>query len=186
MKENWIEQGYKDFALTGPESLSVHHMASEMSVSRSTFYHYFGDLDVFIDSLLSRHWEICLEFNKAGKANCKQMMPDLYLALSEHPIPLQFSRQLFLNRQDPRFQFLFEKTYDSTAKTFGLKLFAEYIHIRMAETELLKLFKTLGDAWYARIDPNDLSAQAMQKHAEEVIDSLTTLINSDLYNKIKK
>jgi len=58
IKQKWIEKGYEHFALFGPENLSINKLSKEMGVSRASFYHYFGDMDIFIEKLLDMHWHI--------------------------------------------------------------------------------------------------------------------------------
>ncbi len=185
MKEQWLEHGYENFALEGPDQLSINQIAKRIGASRSNFYHYFGDTDMFIDRLLEKHWQISLEFNSQGKNTCRQMIPDLYEALAQHPIPLRFSRQLFTNRHIPRFNYLYEKTFDLNASAFGLDLFAAHLRLELPRADLHNLYKTLGEAWYSRLDPEDLSAATMQRHSEEVMASLSSLIKSDLFTTVK-
>jgi len=120
-RKKWLETGYRHFAEYGPENLSINKISKELGSSRASFYHFFGDIDVFIDELLAMHWKIALDFNRQGKAECKQLFPDLYNILAGHPIPLKFSIQLFRHRNTPAYNFLFIKTYESSAKEFLLK-----------------------------------------------------------------
>lgn len=186
MKEQWLEQGYEDFAIAGPDQLSINQIAKRINASRSTFYHYFGDIHIFIDRLLEQHWEVSVEFDSLGKTRCKRMIPDLYDTLSEYTIPLQFSRQLFINRHIPRYNYLFEKAYESSAKAFGVDLFAAHLELDLPREDLLNLYRTLGEAWYSRLDPEDLSSSTMQRHSEEVMASLSSLIKSDFYRAMKR
>ena len=186
MRKEWLEQGYKDFAEGGPENLSVNHMAKEIGSSRSSFYHHFGDLEIFLDSILEMHWEIVLEFNESGMARCKNLVPDLYELLAEYPIPLKFNRQLFHNRHIPRYNFLFNKAYQASGEAFLIKLFAIHIGIDTSSDNMEHLWLTLGEAWYSRLNPEDLSAQTMQQHAESILKDISTLIDSGLYSTLRK
>jgi len=182
----WIEKGYIHFALYGPENLSINRLSKEIGSARASFYHYFGDIDIFIEELLDMHLQICQQFNVRGARECKKLFPDLYLLLEQYPIPLQFSRQLFLNRSYPAFNYLFTNTYNASAKVFILKLFFEQYGLHHINTDSYNLWLTVGESWYSRLDANNLSAAKMQQLAEEIIDSVLKFASSDLYSKMQE
>ena len=181
----WLETGYRHFAEYGPEKLSINKLSKELNSSRASFYHYFGDIDVFIDELRAMHWGIALEFNKRGRSECKQFFPDLYVLLAEHPVPLKFSIQLFRHRNTPAYNYLFLKTYESSAKSFILKLFKKKYKLDQPENELLKLWLTVGETWYSRLTLEDLSAITLQENAEEILDTVVRFAGSQLYEQFK-
>lgn len=185
MKEKWLEKGYEHFAEYGPDKLSVNQLSNQLNTSRASFYHYFGDIDIFIDELLAIHWSISQDFNEQGAEICQNFIPDLYHLLSQYPIALRFSRQLFQYRYVPKYNMVYIKTYESSAYAFLLKLFAAHLGIDRPKDEVYSLWLTLGEAWYSRLNPEDLSQQSMQNIAEDVLDSLSSLINSDMYAIIK-
>lgn len=184
-REKWLETGYRHFAESSPGNLSINRLSKELGASRASFYHYFGDIDVFIDELLAMHWKIALDFNRQGKAECKKLFPDLYNILAEHPIPLKFSIQLFRHRNTPAYNFLFIKTYESSAQDFVLKLFAEEYNLNQSESDMLKLWTTVGETWYSRLTMEDLSAATLQRHAEEIMDAVVQFVRSQLYEQFR-
>jgi len=186
VKEQWLEQGYQDFALNGPDNLSINLIGREIGASRSSFYHHFAEIDIFIDELLEMHWSICLAYIEAGKASCKTLIPDLYDLLATYPIPLQFSRQLFRHRHIPRFNYLFAKTYDLSWDAFVMDLFSRHMNLQEPHGDLKQLFVTLGEAWYSRLDPKDLSAATLRQHAEDILKDLSNFIGSDIYSTLRK
>jgi len=42
-RQLWIEKGYEQFALYGPNHLSINQLSKEVGFSRASFYHHFGD-----------------------------------------------------------------------------------------------------------------------------------------------
>ncbi|WP_289030965.1 TetR/AcrR family transcriptional regulator [uncultured Algoriphagus sp.] len=181
MKEAWIEEGYRQFALNGPKLLSINSLSEKVGISRASFYHHFGDMDVFIQELLMVHWKIVTEFNESGKS-VKRLFPDFYQFLAEYPIPLQFNMQLFHNRSIPEYNLLFIKNYEASAKSFLLDLFAKQFALSMDSKELYDLWLTVGEAWYSRITKDDLSASCLQAHGEEIMTSVMRLTKSQLYS----
>lgn len=186
LKQKWIEKGYEHFALYGPENLSINKISKEIGSSRASFYHHFGDIEVFIEKLLDMHWRMSQQFCSFGARECENYFPDLYLLLEQYPIPLKFSKQLFLNRNIPAFNYLFMKTYNASASAFILKLFAKQFGLHQNDEDTYNLWLTVGESWYSRLDINNLSAKKMQKLAEEIMNSVLKFISSGLYSKMQK
>ncbi len=178
-KQKWIEKGYEHFALYGPDNLNINKISKDIGLARTTFYHYFGDLEIFIDELLNRHWKICLEFSVTASKECKKLFPDVYILLEQYPIPLKFSKQLFLNRHILSFNYLFVKAYGYHANHFALKLFSEQFNLNQTEEDLTNLWTTVGESWFSRLDVNDLSAKTMQLLAEGIIKSVLKFTSSN-------
>jgi len=184
-KQIWIEKGYEHFALFGPEKLSINKISKEIGSSRASFYHHFGDIEVFIEELLDMHWQIHQQFFSVGALECKKLFPDLYLLLEKYPLSLQFTKQLFLNRNIPAFNYIFDKAYSVTAKTFALKLFSKQFDLHYNDEDTFNLWLTVGESWYSRLDTNNLSAVKMQQLAEEIMNSVLKFVSSDLYSKMR-
>ncbi|MCD4736050.1 MAG: hypothetical protein K8R53_08410, partial [Bacteroidales bacterium] len=115
---------------------------------------------------------------------CKKFFPDLYLLLEQYPIPLKIRIQLFLNRNNPAYNYLFMKAYNASAGAFTLKLFSEQFGLHYNNEDTYNLWLTVGESWYSRLDPNNLSAVKMQQLAEEIMNSVLKFISSDLYSKM--
>jgi len=185
-KAKWLEIGYKHFAEYGPKNLSVNKISREVGASRASFYHYFGDIGIFIDELLTMHWHIVEQFNKMGKEKCQNLFPDLYALIAEYPVSHLFNMQLFHARSTPEFNFLFIKTYETIAKAFALKLFAREYQLDQFESEVSNLWLTVGETWYSRLTPQDLSASTLQRHAEEIMKTVSSFMNSRLYSTLRE
>lgn len=183
-KDIWLECGYKHFALYGPKNLSVNKISREIDSSRASFYHYFGDTDIFIEELLAMHWQIIENFNKTGAEYCSNLYPDLYNFLANFTTELQFNLQLFHNRENPTFNYLFLKSYYTSAKAFTLKLFIDHCNLKQSKSDIYNLWLTIGETWYSRLDPNDLSAATLQKTSEEILQSVMNFVKSDLYSSL--
>lgn len=185
-KEKWLEIGYRHFAEYGPENLSVNKISQEIGASRASFYHYFGDTGIFIDELLTKHWHIVEGFNEMGGAKCQNLFPDLYALIAEYPVPHLFTIQLFHSRSRPEFNFLFIKSYEAISKAFALKLFAREYQLNQFDSEVYNLWLTIGETWYSRLSPQDLSASSLQKHAEEIIKTVFDFMNSSFYSSLRE
>jgi len=185
-KQLWIEKGYEHFALYGPGNLSINKLSKEIGSVRASFYHHFGDIEIFIEKLLDMHWQISQQFCSAGALECKKFFPDLYLLLEQYPITLKFSIQLFLNRNNPAYNYLFMKAYNASARAFILKLISEQFGLHHNDEDIYNLWLTVGESWYSRLNPDNLSAVKMQQLAEEIINPVLKFMSSDLYSKLQK
>jgi AcrR family transcriptional regulator len=183
-KLKWLEEGYRQFADYGPDKLSINQISKEIGSSRASFYHYFGDIDVFIDELLSMHWKIIEAFHEVAKKRCTKLVPDLYNELARHPESLRFNLQLFHNRHIPDYNYIFIRTYETGAKAFALKLFKAHFKLKLDDHEAYKLWLTLGEAWYSRLDPNDLSHESIRKHGEDILKTVRQFMTSELYKRL--
>lgn len=183
-RQLWIEKGYEQFALCGPEYLSINKLSKSIGFSRASFYHHFGDIDVFKETLLELHWQIALQFNELGKEKCTKLFPDLYDILEQNPIVLQFSLQLFRHRSQPAFNYIFLKTYQASAKSFALELFRKHFDLTQSTNEVYLLWLTLGEAWYSRLDPEDLTSETLQKHSLEILEIFFLFKGSSLHTKV--
>lgn len=96
-KEIWIKTGYEIFALSGQSGLKIEPLARTVGISKSSFYHHFADLDIFIDFLLKHHIEQSyIMADKEQKAT--SIDPELINILVEHRADLLFNRQLRINK----------------------------------------------------------------------------------------
>lgn len=182
----WLEEGYSQFAEYGPEKLSINKISKAVEASRASFYHFFGDIDLFVDELLAKHWQICLQFNAYGRKHCHALFPDLYELLGQYTEPLQFNLQLFHHRHYPRFNYLFVKAYADGAHAFALKLFADHLGLNPNHPAVYDLWLTMGEAWYSRLDPKDLSAETMQQHSRDIIQTVSGFMKSRLYASLQQ
>ena len=53
----WIQEGYFVFGRKGPNGINIELLAKKLKKSKSSFYHYFGDLETFQEALLDYHLE---------------------------------------------------------------------------------------------------------------------------------
>lgn len=108
-KQIWLETAYEVFAKEGPNGLKIEALARAVKKSKSSFYHYFADLEYFTEQLLAYHV-------KRGKivadreSKCKTVDPELLEVLVEFKTDLLFNRQLRIHRQVPEYEACFQKT----------------------------------------------------------------------------
>ena len=157
-KENiWLNHGYDTFAFDGPKGLKVETLAKSVGKSKSSFYHFFADLEIFISKLLKFHLERTKEMaKKESQAETKIELAQIIL---EHKIDLFFNWQLRIHRENDEFKTCFLKTNEISLpsllpvwqKIMGLtenNYLAKMVLMLSIENFFLQITNdTLNEAW---------------------------------------
>jgi len=174
----WLETGYHFFAEKGPVDMSIKALSEQCHLPRTNFYYYFDDKEDFIDKLIGLHFETTAElFNQELRTRFHTYIPDLYVILFDFKLGLQFAKQLFKNRDLPKY---------NKAHKAGVKLSAELIlpkfktffKLDLPDKTVLTLWATLVDAWYSRLNTDDLSVDSMIALCYEIMDSILPLVEN--------
>jgi len=112
----WIEAGYKSFAMEGSQNVGIEKLARAVDKNKSSFYHFFADLDVFTSRLLEKHLsQARIMSHKEAKAQNEAELIDILL---KHKLDLLFNRQLRIHRENEAFQDCFAKTNEISIPGF--------------------------------------------------------------------
>lgn len=115
-EQTWIVAGYQTFAFEGPQALRIEKLAKTVQKNKSSFYHFFSDLDVFIKKLLDFHLaQAKVMSDKESKAQNESELTQIIL---EHKLDLLFNRQLRIHRDHTDFQACFIKTNEISLPGF--------------------------------------------------------------------
>ena len=90
--QTWILAGYALFAAEGPKGLKIEVMAKMVNKSKSSFYHYFGELELFKDELMAYHLERAYDFANQIKS-CNNIHPGLIEVMMDYKIDIFFYKQ---------------------------------------------------------------------------------------------
>lgn len=91
--------------------LTLNSLPKKLNKSKSSFYHYFGDLKSFQETLLEFHLERAHEIAQSGKQR-KNVDPDVINLLVATKGALLFNKQLRLHIHNP----VFKKYHDRASK----------------------------------------------------------------------
>ena len=162
----WIKSGYELFALSGENGLKIETLAKKVGISKSSFYHHFADLNIFIDYLLDFHLEQAkIIADKENKA--KNISPELIHILIEHKIDLLFSRQLRINQQVKR-------NYDTLCKANQLIgnefviLWAKDMNLTLSQAQLESLYTLALENFYLQINESNLTFEWLAEYFENL------------------
>ncbi|MBL7845702.1 MAG: TetR/AcrR family transcriptional regulator [Cyclobacteriaceae bacterium] len=165
-QQKWIEIGYTIFSQEGPEGLQVERLARILDLNKSGFYHYFGDLDSFIDQLFDYHvlkaQEIALQFRNAARLD-----PDLFYILIAFKPSILFHMQLVRNRHIKKFLDLY-KTVNAMVDPEIMRLFSDFIDLRNHHELVASFYDLSRDMFYARITEENMNELFLRNLLGEV------------------
>lgn len=91
----WTEEGYNLFAHEGPEGLHVEKIARKLQLNKSAFYHYFGNMQSYMEALVQYH--ISLARSIATEiAGARNIDPDLLQLIVKHKLFFLVDSQLLV------------------------------------------------------------------------------------------
>ena len=127
IKSPWIIKGYEIFGIEGPKGLQIERLSRKVNKSKSSFYHHFAEIDIFIDELLKYHLKRAKSIQEDEK-RCKRVIPDLIELLISYKIDLLFNRQLRINRNIPKFKKCYEDTSKESVSSI-IEIWSEFLGI---------------------------------------------------------
>jgi AcrR family transcriptional regulator len=154
-KEIWIKTGYEIFALTGQIGLKIEPLAKKVGISKSSFYHHFADIELFIDFLLKYHIE--QSYIIAGKEkNAKNIDPELINVLVAHRTDLLFNRQLRIHENVQ----LFAKTLLQSNKIIGNSfktVWVKDLNSSLTQKQIDGVFELALENFFLQINEDNLN-----------------------------
>lgn len=172
----WIDAGYEIFSLHGPEALKVEQLARITGTSKSSFYHHFADLEIYIEFILQYHLERAVILADQAK-QCKSLVPDVVQMLVDAKKDILFNRQLRIHRQSVAFQLCFERAHSLVSNEF-LELWAEWIGMQDKPDVAANVFKVATDLFYQRLTNDNLTYEWLGSFIQEVKTFLEQVIRS--------
>lgn len=161
----WIETGYELFALHGPEALKVEQIARQVGISKSSFYHHFADMPVFIERLLEHHAFRAEMMEKKAK-HLENFSPGYLHLLVEHRSDVLFQKQLRIHRENIRFQYCYQRAHDLVVGAV-MGLWAEEIGIPGQLTTARSLLTVIADVFYQRLTKDNLNYEWLVEMLQE-------------------
>ena len=172
----WLETAYALFAEEGPENLSIKALAKQCGLPRTSFYYYFDNKEELIDKVIELHFQSTIAiFNIELENRLHSFIPDLYVVLYDFKLGLQFVKQLFKNRENPKYNKAYKQTVALSTDIIVPKLLA-FLKIDLPLESARLLWFTLNDAWFSRFNFDDYTVDALCASCYELMDSILPLI----------
>lgn len=164
-RREWLLAGYSLFSIGGPKEIKIEVLARKVNKNKSSFYHYFANLEIFTEFLLQYHIERTREIVQKEQ-RCKRINPDLFDVLIEAKEDLFFNRQLRVNRSNARFR----DCLDETNKIVGdsiTEIWAEALGIKN-NTPLARIVLKLGlENFYLQLTESTINKEWMTEYLNE-------------------
>jgi AcrR family transcriptional regulator len=154
-KDTWIQAGYVLFAEQGPSALKIEVLAKLVGISKSSFYHYFADLEVFTELLLAHHLVQARKMEQKEQ-KCENIDPALISILLEHKTDLFFNRQLRVHRQNPMYAQCLSKSNEIVGMGF-IAVWTKDLNLKLAPNILHGIFELALENFYLQITPGTLT-----------------------------
>lgn len=154
-KQIWIVAGYVLFAYEGPQALKVEVLARQLHKSKSSFYHYFASMDIFIEELLLYHLLQAKAIAKQERA-CSIIVPDLLQVLLSAKEDVLFSRRLRIHREEERYQRCYEQV-NAFSEDAILEIWTEALGLQNNMTFARKFLAHTLDNFYLQVSAKDYS-----------------------------
>jgi len=168
----WVKTGYEILAYSGIQGLKIESLAKKVGISKSSFYHHFADLEVFVNFLLNYHIEQSYIIAEKEK-KCKNINPDLINILVEHKTDLLFNRFLRIHRENKTYNKTLIKSNQIVGNQFVL-IWVNELKLNISPKQLEGIFELALENFYLRISPELMN----KKWLTEYFDNLKKVIEN--------
>lgn len=167
-KQEWIETGYAFVAKNGFANLSVNFIAREVGKSKSSFYHYFGNLEQFITSLLEHHLYrtklFTTELNKYENGS-----PEMIHAFLNYKVDTFFHKQIRINRDQPLYKEYVEKAFELYETAIAEK-WANHVGLEHRRIFAQKFNRFVSEHFSLTITPETFTYEWLENYSKEIIE----------------
>jgi len=167
-KQEWVEKGYLLVAEKGFESLTVNGICRMVAKSKSSFYHFFGELALFKDALMNHHLERSYGFANTIK-NCDNIHPDLIKVLMDYKIDIFFYKQFRLYREKLTYEKYNQKIFELYENAIVDKL-ADYFELNNRVLFFRKFHKFLTEHFLMSISFDTYTHDWVENYLIEVLE----------------
>lgn len=162
----WVEAGYETFAKEGIAGLKVEALARKTGKSKSSFYHYFADMEVFTQLLLKQHLQHAKTIAE-NLSHSNNMIPDMLYILLEAKQDVLFNRQLRINRHIPEFNNCFRKAHQPVEEAL-LPFWALTLGLSDKKYLARMILNLTVENFYLRITEETLSYNWLVNYLSEI------------------
>ncbi len=161
-KEIWIKTGYEIFALKGQSELKIERLAKKVGKSKSSFYHHFADLDLFIEILLNYHLEQS-SLIAVKEQNARYIDPELIQILIEHKTDLLFNRQLRIHQNIESFAETLCKSNKIIGEAFKTTWLKD-MNLKLTPIQIDGVFSLAIENFYLQINADHLNYKWLSEY----------------------
>jgi AcrR family transcriptional regulator len=164
-QKKWIETGYELFAEEGPEGIQVERLARMLSLNKSGFYHYFGDMESFSKQLIGHHYRM-FDLFLDDVAVCENVDPEYAHVLLKHKVMVMAQMHLVRNKSNPMFYGAHKELDDKVSRAV-IRIWAEHTDIHNNPDLVFQYHAIIRDMFYSRITWENFTYDYLHQLAEE-------------------
>jgi AcrR family transcriptional regulator len=157
---SWTEIGYVLFATQGAGGLHIERMAKTLSLNKSSFYHYFGDLDGFMDALVKIHEKITADY-LAELRDTKKIEPDYLNLLVKYKMGVMFQLQLSRDASNPSSRQVAGRL-DQKQDAILNPIWCEYLGVDAHSDLSIRYFDLVRQMFYSRVTMQNFDYALLQ------------------------
>lgn len=165
-QEKWIQLGYEVFASSGPDGLKVERLAKTMGVSKSSFYHYFAEMEVFEEALLKRHLQQTGQMAEKEK-QVQTIDPGLIGVLLEHKTDLLFNRQLRFHKDKPQYRKILERSNKIVGQEF-VTVWMRCERFELTEHQVSQVYELALEHFFLQLTAENLNYEWLSAYFKQL------------------
>ena len=176
LKQSYTEIAYRHFAENGPDQFTFSKIAAESGITHFTLRKHFGNINNLTDCILEKHYREIEIFNEVCKKQCK-IYSDVHKFLMLYSTGFKFHLQLFRNRDYDLYDLVY-KDANLLTKDHLVPLFMVFYEYEMPLITAEIMWLALVDAWYSRLDIDNLRLKSLLKTNDEIMQVMLRFKNS--------
>jgi AcrR family transcriptional regulator len=175
--QKWIEEGYKTLANEGPEGIIVEKLAKHLGYNKSGFYHYFGDMEIFLNRILDHHIMVGKQFAEEVPL-CRTFDPEYLKLLIKFKDAFKIQMQLRRHMDNPLFRNAFQKVEKQNEDARN-KLWSDYLGIIDKPQLALKMWELMRDMIFMRFSTASYDLEFLKSTTSEIKNLVNELRAND-------
>lgn len=174
MKNEWIEEGYALFAEGGLATLKIERLAKRVHKSKSSFYHHFANLEIFVDELLDVHMLHSKQIALKEK-HAKNIHPELIQILLEHKTDIFFNQQLRFNKSVKVFEASLQKSNQLIFDAF-IEVWLKDLKLNLSVSQIEGIFSLALDNFFLQIHPQTFTLDWLRAYFDQLSISVQKIV----------
>jgi AcrR family transcriptional regulator len=150
----WLEEGYTIFAKEGMDGIQIERLARSVSLNKSSFYHYFGDLEGFYEALILLHEKNVTHFLQDVR-EVPNFDPGYLQLLIKHKLMIMFQVQILRYKTNHPFHKAGE-SLDYKINMAVRKVWSDFMFLDEHPDLAMRYYYIVRDMLYIRMNFRDL------------------------------
>ena len=168
----WLNTGYELFAKEGLDGIQIERLARILNLNKSSFYHYFGDIEIFLDELFECHKSIV--YSMASDFRNARQIDDYFSILLKYKETVLFNMQLVRYRHIESFNKVYH-TINAIVDPEVIPLFSALVGLSNNRELASKFYGQVRDMLYSRLTWANMKEEFLRSFLRDVKDVVREL-----------